>query len=364
MEKKIRSSGVELLRIIAMLQIVFLHVYAYSGYETISKQLPAMHEDIARLIWGFCRMPVNIFIMISGYFMVNSVLNIKHNYKRISKLYPTVIFYSLVIAIIFWISNPALFHTLKSAQAFLPVLSRSWYFISLYIIVVALSPFINIVLTNITKKQFLLLLGICFFIFSIWPTLSYINPINKVISVKKVIDTYMGFSLYSFLFMYVIGAYIRRFGVHFEKPKFKYLLAFVVFCFANFALDKLSSHFHADYVSIYQNFDNPFMILAAAAIFMFFKDLHFHSKLVNFISGTTLGIYMIHEDPFIRTWLWPLFGADHKSFYSRPTYFIKLFVIVIFVFVACATVEAVRQQLFRGVGHVVALVRGKKDLTT
>lgn len=80
MSKIKRQSGIELLRIIAMIQIIFLHAYTYGLLHDASKAAGDIDSILVTFVWAFCRTPVDVFIMISGYFMITSHFDIKRPY--------------------------------------------------------------------------------------------------------------------------------------------------------------------------------------------------------------------------------------------------------------------------------------------
>ncbi len=359
--KKTRNSGIELLRIVAMLQIIFLHLYLYGDYKVLSEIVGPRHFDVSRLLWIFCRTPVNVFILITGYFMIKTPIHLRKNYKKVPGLYLTVIFYSISIPLLFYLLKPEAVGNWTTLKLFFPVLSRTWYFISLYFLIMLFAPFINISLNSLRKNQYRVLLLICFFLFSIWPNLSSLPPISKVISIWRVINTEEGKSLYSFLFMYIIGGYIKRFIKKPEKVQLRYLLLFIFFCIADFSLFVFLKESSVKYIKIFGRFDNPFIIIESVLIFMFFRSINFKSAMVNRIASTTLGVYLIHEHKIMRNWLWSLFGTDKRDFYNSNLYFINLLLIILLVFATCSVIDFLRQQLFRVVGIAVSWLRKTKD---
>lgn len=73
---------------------------------------------------------------------------------------------------------------------------------------------------------------------------------------------------------------------------------------------------------------------------------HFQSVVINKVASTTLGIYLIHEDPFVKSILW-----DHhintESFINNP-WRDGLMVIgcILAAYVACFGIDWLRQALF------------------
>ena len=103
MKKKERQSGIELLRIIAMLQIIYLHVCDHGGMYNASASAGDLDGFLVAFVWSFCRAPVDVFIMITGYFMITAKFDIKKTVKRAGTTYGAMIFYSIGISIIYFI---------------------------------------------------------------------------------------------------------------------------------------------------------------------------------------------------------------------------------------------------------------------
>lgn len=264
MQKVQRKSGIELLRIICMLMIIVLHVYTYGGLNQLSNAQGGRFEVMSDFMWSFFRTPVNVFMIITGYFMSKDVLDFKKSYRRIPKVYVTMLFYSILLTVLSFIiysnngfSPSETANNLTSAdkleiatinklsgrfavysiiKMFFPLLSKQWYFLTNYVIILLLSPFINKVLVEIDKKQFKILLGLLFVFLSIYPTISTMGGLKEIFSTNKVLPIEYGKSMISFLFMFIIGAYLKRFVKDDEKLHFKYLGYFVGLCIIDFSL--------------------------------------------------------------------------------------------------------------------------------
>lgn len=353
MTKK-RESGIELLRIIAIVQVIILHTYSYASVGKAAAEINQAASGFASLFWSFCRTPVNVFILITGYFLVTSTFNLKKNLQRASKTYSAMLFYSIIISLAFFITAPALF-TEKPAnffRAFLPFFSREWYFLTDYIIILLLSPVINAALMKIDKKTYLWLLGVLFVVLSVWPTVAEMAPFNQVISVTKIVDTEFGKSLFSFLFMYIIGGYIRRFTAQKEKPRIKYLLAFAGLCILDFSVDFLLQNHPSVYSDVYGMFNNPLVVIESAMLFMYFRDMRFQNKWINLLGGTTLGVYAIHEHHLFRTWIWNIFDFQRNGFVVPQLFILQIVITCIGIFLVLAFIEILRQKSFQFVENL------------
>ena len=361
-----RDSGIELLRIILMLQIIMLHVYDHGEFAEIAKQMGGNHQLLAQFMWSFFRTPVDVFVIISGYFMVNNQFGNPNYSKRIVKVYLPALFYSIVLGLLCMKFYPVgITHSeFNIVRMFTPFFNRTWYFISIYLMIMILAPFINITLTKLNKKQYLGLICVLGLFLSAWPNLSSFYPFNQIFNVYKVVETFEGKSFISLAFMYVIGGYLRRFVAENKKMRLIYLLSFVGFTMVDFTLKFISKPHFFEYNKIFGRFDNPFVICAGIALFLFFREVKFKSRIVNSIAGTTFGIYMIHEFPPVRDLIWKgifdLKDKYHDIFVSK-TYVVKLYVIMIIVFVVCMLIDYGRQYLFAAVERVIARVRRARN---
>ena len=94
---KTRQSNMELLRVVAMLMIITLH---YLDKGKVLPEFAAMsttNHYIAWLLEAFCFVAVNIYVLISGYFLTTS----KFTFKKLAVLWGRILFYSWVIGGIF-----------------------------------------------------------------------------------------------------------------------------------------------------------------------------------------------------------------------------------------------------------------------
>lgn len=104
MKKKDRQMNYELLRIIAMLMIVCLHYLSKGGALGDPKQELTTNGYLAWLIEAFCLVAVNVYVLISGYFGVDSQ---NFTIRRPLKIWRQVWFYSVGIGLIMLITGAA-----------------------------------------------------------------------------------------------------------------------------------------------------------------------------------------------------------------------------------------------------------------
>ena len=158
MKAKERESGIELLRIILMLQIIFLHVSQYGEMRKYSVAAGGSRELLWWVVWLSCRCPVGLFFVIQGYFMCKSRATIQDNIKKAGKTHRIMLFYSLGIILVMAVMKINEVSKTEVITGLFPAASSTWYFMTNYIIIVLLSPFINIMLNKLSKKEYQILI--------------------------------------------------------------------------------------------------------------------------------------------------------------------------------------------------------------
>lgn len=354
--KKVRESGIELLRIILIIQVIFLHVGNFGKYGALSSDLGGMYECVYYAQRLICRCPVYVFMIISGYFSVTSKATMKNVFSKGGKIYSQMIFYSLAITAFAVLSGVVDVDFKDIVKSFFPLTSRTWYFISVYLLVLILSPVVNKALNSVSKKDFQILLLVLFFLFSIWQTLAVFKPFSEIISVGSVIDTTKGRGLDGFLYMYIVGAYIRLHWKKEEKTEWKYLFAFLALAVLDGLLIYITKEtgFLENYSKIVNNNNAPIEVIQGVFLFLFFRTVKFKSLAVNFLASQTLGIYMIHEHWLMREIIWDnLFSfTQTEDFYSSKSFILIIWGIVVLIFAVCTVIDLLRMKLFEGVSVV------------
>lgn len=343
-EKKLeRNSSFELLRILMMLQIIFLHVCDYGGYNEFAITLGHYHLYLKYALWYLSRCPVYIFFILTGYFLVKKEMNFSQIKNRILKIYIPMYFYSILIPIVMLVFNIYSLSDINIGMSLFPFFSREWYFLTGYIIIIILSPYLNKLIKNLTQKELRTLLLILIGIFSIWTSLANLTPFNDFVSTNKIISHQGGKSLYDFIMMYLLGAYLQMYYTIKNKPKLKYLFIFILCAICQCLISK----FYHPYIDISGYNDNIFAIIQCICLILFFRDFNFKSKAINYISTFTLEIYIIHEHYLLRDYIWNnIFTMHNMSFYNVWYYPIKILIICIMIFISCMIIELIRRKLF------------------
>lgn len=95
-EREGRQANYELLRIIAMFMVVTLHYLNHTGMLLTAGGEGGGARFLGMLVESFCIVAVNVYVMISGYFLVEAGFKV----KRIVTLVCQVLFYAVMIPLI------------------------------------------------------------------------------------------------------------------------------------------------------------------------------------------------------------------------------------------------------------------------
>lgn len=328
--KKERKSNIECLRILSMIMIVFYHFFVHGGFEITSFSINAVIMEMLSL-GG--RIGYDCFIIISGYFMIKSEFKI----DKLLRFIFQVTFYSVVLYIIFLICGKIQFSIVSFMYALLPIIYMRYSFATEYILLLVISPYLNKLIYNLEKNQLLKLIIILFTCWSIIPT---------------IFNGDMGFSSVGlFLYLYLIGAYIRLYKSEWMKNnKINLIGLFVVIAvlilsviILNVAGIKIESLFSK---AIHFS-EATFVPVVLAAIFLFLIFLNIdmkNSKVINIISSATFGVLLIHDNEYMRNFLW--IELFKNSYMLDSKYFILYEIIVVLsVYIICTVVEIIRSRI-------------------
>ena len=330
MTKKLnqRNSSIELLRIIAMLMIVMHHYSVHTEFDFASVNIGINKYFISVTPVG--EWAVNIFILIFGYFGIKS----KFKLSRILNLYVQVWFYSVIFFLAYTVWNREL-HSGLALRAVLPIISNQYWFFSKYIVLCLLSPFINKLIENITREMHFKLIILLLILWSIIPSV-----IPEFIKYNLNVDT-MGI----FILLYTIGAYLRLYPdckVCHKKISWIILLSSVAImlvykyfvCFYDIGMIRLDCFSNASVISI--GF--------AVGAFCIFNGINLKTnKFINEISLCMFGIYLIHDNDYIRPFLWNYIIKGY-NYQNSPYLILHMVTSGVIVFTVCLIIEFIRMK--------------------
>lgn len=345
---KARKSNFELLRIISMLFIVIYHVIVHG--KVIENSNNGTFSLIMEFIIFTVTIHVNLFILLTGYFQIKG----KFNSKKLWSITNASLFYKITIMTILIIIKVIKIDKVTIVQEISPVNINDYWFIKYYLYLYCISPFLNKLVNTLSKKDYLKMLIVLTILFTIIP---YITG-------TKAFDN-NGFTLYNFVYLYLIGGYLKLYDVkesHLFKTKslVKYRLILITIFFiciiSNFALyiiahklrpmGQILNEIFENVEFMSKLYSNPIIIIQTISFFLLFETFNFKNKLINYISKLTFGIYLIHDNIFLTKYIYKWLKIDNGPIKSY-SFILNIMLATIIIFVVCGFIEALRQIVFK-----------------
>lgn len=287
-----RNSNLELLRIVSVVLIIAYHygvhgIYKFDDLSTNINKYFITFLDIGG------RYGVGIFVMITGYFMWNKIFKS----IRVLKVYTETYYYSVLgfIFFSFIATNEQLVSEMR--KTFMPYTQERYWYVTSFITLLLLSPYINKLIQVLGKKEYQGLLAIMIFIWSILQTL-----ITKHFLYSNIIG---------FVLLYLMGAYLAKYQDSFKKKQKVYLYYAVgsyLVLYLILIIFKLKSSTIPYFNIVYDYYiqQTSFLILFSSFNLMIWsvKRKQFNSNWINNIAGATFAMYLIHDNDMFRFTLW------------------------------------------------------------
>ena len=151
--KKERESGIELFRIIAVLIFIAGHYVINSGLLAQDGPVyadPLSWRSIYLLeIYSVGKACVNIFVMITAYFMCTT----KITAKRFAKFFLVILFYKFVISSLFFISGYEPFSIAGFIKNILPIRNLRNDFLCAFPLFYLLIPFLSVLVQHLNAHR-------------------------------------------------------------------------------------------------------------------------------------------------------------------------------------------------------------------
>ena len=326
-----RESGLELLRILCMLFIIADHYAGQSGaavYDTLPGAL------FFSALGAGSRLGCDLFVVLGAWFLCRQPFRT----RRALGLWLSLWLYTVPLTLICWLipgSNVGL-GTLRWAM--FPVSTQQLWFVAQYVLLLLLSPALNLLLRTAPRRAMRALLLVTGAFLVLYPTLFAEDGI---------------FSdwLWSFVYLYLLTGYLR----FYPDNRLTWALRLPAApCMALAFLAMLTAGRGAaqylgiggkvmQYLEYYRTALGALPNLLCALTFFFtFQKLRMGSvALINRLSSATLGVYVIHQTPAVMGLLWT--GLFHTQDHAGSALY-ALFVILA-VYAGCTAIDLAREQL-------------------
>lgn len=343
---KSRNIGLDILRILSMCGIIGLHIINSGGLlHNLSIYSYKFYLLLPVLILMYTS--VNVFGLLSGYLCAEQE---RLNSKKIVNLILVVIFFCVVTCAVFYGLNINDIRTtgfIELIKNLFPPLDGLYWYITSYVFLFFMIPFLNIFIKKINKETFKKLLVVLFILLTIVPTIGGLVDYFKI---------NFGYSPFWLMYCYLIGAYMKLYLKDIKETKKGLILKILALVLVTFILNvavRLAG------VRIFEtvikedwfiNYISPFILLISIGLLLLFRDIKlknsFIQKIIIFLSQASFSVYIIHCQRIILYYI----IVNKFGFLARYNGFIMLlFVIgtIITIYLSCAVIDVGRKIVFK-----------------
>ena len=330
-----RNTSIELLRIISMIMIMFHHFAYHGNFEWNFNEVTLPHLWYDFILMGG-KVGVDIFVLISGYFLIENTEKLFQP-KKLLKFWGQVVFYSIMTYLLSVMLRLNAFEIKQLIKVCLPITYPGWWFASTYFMLYLIHPFLNKLLHGLSKTEYQYLILMMVLCWSIIPTATT--------------QLFESNSLLWLVTLYGIAGYVNLYGGNQKlQSKHYFSLYFMVliitytvsttFLFLGTKKEEWSTH-AIDFFEI----ERLPILLMAITLFMGFVTLKMnYHKWINMIASATFGVYLIHDSSYIRYYLWTNIFKINQ--YQDSTFLILYSILVVFIlYVSCTMIDLIRKKL-------------------
>lgn len=334
-----RQSGIELLRILSMLMIVAHHYVVHNGFDVLAAPLSIQKLFLQVVFAANGKVGVSIFFIISAWFFADKTTPVRLSFARVWRLERQLLFYSIGLLVVFTVAARTYLDLKTTIQSILPTLTGLWWYTTSYVVFLLILPILDQGLRAISTKQHSVL---AVTMVVMWSILGMLPGVY--------LD--MNGGAPGFVCLYVLVTYLKWNGAPLLESRKAAALLLAVGASVGYGsiaiLDWATSvvgfgEEHTLYLM------TSFLALPALSIaiglFVLFRQLRFRSGLVNTVASATLGVYLIHEYPPVREYLWSDVFNIEKQYSSPWLYAYSLFAVLV-VFSACTVIDIGRRLIF------------------
>lgn len=224
-----------------------------------------------------------------------------------------------------------LFNLVKS---FFPIITKQYWFVTVYIVLMMLSPYLNVLLNDITKIELKRLLIIFTILFIIIPTFTSFD--------------FYGNELIQSIYFYLIGGCIRM-GMFEKIDKNRYMIfvfSTLILIFSTIGLSILGNYIHGflKHVTYFYHRNSIFVLLFCIALFLIYvRKKECSNKVINYVASNVFAVYLIGDNNYLRSIIWK--KIFHVVSFTNSYYLIfNLILSVLIIFAVCITIEIIRKN--------------------
>lgn len=343
-QKGVRKSNMELLRIVAMLLVLVIHASFLSANmpthkDCFESQFSVLTRFSFMSISCIC---VNVFVLLSGWF------GIKLRLRKVMAFLFQVFFFAFLIYAVMFILFPEHRVNPKSIGTLFMLSSSDYWFAKAYLGLMMIAPILNAWIAQASERQILLFLSF-FYVFQTiygWASLYGAQWFEG------------GYSAFSFIGLYVLARYFRLYGqqriekayytfTHRKIKAIQYMTAYFVLTALNAFMAFGVTRMGFPVAGRLFTYTQPIVIVESLCLLLFFSKLRFQSTVINKIAVSCFAVYLLHGNELL---LRPHYGrlvSEWYVQYNTQTFFVNTVLLIILCFFSAIIIDRIRLSLWK-----------------
>lgn len=322
-----RLSNMELLRIVAMLMVVAIHMCYYSfgtpTWTDVLLQGPVVVGRVA--VQSFTAVCVDVFVLLSGYF------GIRASGRRLAGLVFQVLLLTMAVILGYMSFTDGPY---SSGRWLLDASILGGWFVRAYVMLYVLSPILNAFVEKATPRQLGRVTLILLLLVILWGWLMRVEFSG-------------GFSDLFFVVLYLVGRCVKLCPSRlFRLRGSAYVLIYVACSLLTLGTSLLGMRLHVRWAEA-PSYESPFTIVASVALLLAFARIPFHNRWVNRVAASSFAVYLLHAcTPFLPLTMKPLVIGFWQPD-AVGLFVVKCVAFAVGLFAACVLIDQVRLALWR-----------------
>jgi surface polysaccharide O-acyltransferase-like enzyme len=278
-----------------MMMIPMLHVLVHGGILSASYQAKLSFHNMTAwflAIAAYCA--VDSYATISGFVSYGK----QQKYSNIIYLYLQVVFYTVTTTVVFLFYKPELVGLSTIIKSVVPFAYNTYWYFTAYFCLFFFIPFLNLIIDKFEKATMQKTILISFVIFSVLPTIFH----------SDFGGTMDGFSFLWLAILYMVGAYIKKYGISFRYKNinlYGYFVCVVITWLSKIIIEHITQLVFDEPKggSYLISYTSPTIVFCSIFLLLFFANMKCNRiliKFVRFFAPVSFGVYLFHEEPLIR----------------------------------------------------------------
>ena len=265
---KTRQSNMEALRIVAM-SMILIHHFMVHGLGAAN--IPC---NLYYIINPFVYCGVNIFFLITGHF------SIRYSFRGLTKFVLGILYFGIINILLTYLAGSPVTPKSIVGTILFPVSMSPYWFIQVYLLLMASAPLLNAGLNALTRVQFRNTLIVLTFL------------------VLYMRGGHASHTYFQAVYFYCLGFYFRTSDTSRIFSPNALLIIFLTSCAINGLLDFISLQIRHQAIGYFTLYNNIFVIVGAISLYLLFSKFNFTSPIINRIATASLGCYLLQDGRF------------------------------------------------------------------